>query len=302
MHNNLPLISLASDLHLEFEPITLHNDSQSSVLILSGDIMTAAPLYYEPNPKGPSDPNVIWKPSKNQTLSMRYQAFLEDISGKYDNIIMVAGNHEYYGGRFPDAIDWMKHATSRFPNIHYLEKDHIEIEGVTYVGGTLWTNMHKRNPITMSYLIQEMNDSKKIKASQHNFRRLLPIDTCTRHDETLEYIREIVDSDPNKTYVVVSHHTPSSLSIHPTYKYDHDYNGAYYSDLSEFILDRPQIKLWTCGHVHTAHSYYMGETLIASNPRGYAGYQKQAETFQLFDIDLGNMPEKFDGVEWRNVV
>ena len=46
-------------------------------------------------------------------------------------------------------------------------------------------------------------------------------------------------------------------------------NGGYHSDLSEFILDHPQIKLWTHGHTHHPFDYVIGETRIVCNPRGY---------------------------------
>jgi len=71
-------------------------------------------------------------------------------------------------------------------------------------------------------------------------------------------------------------------------------NGAYHSDLSEFILDHPQIKLWTCGHTHHAHWYYMGDTLISCNPRGYESYSGKEHTGWNpdFVIDLDDMPDK----------
>jgi len=50
-------------------------------------------------------------------------------------------------------------------------------------------------------------------------------------------------------------------------------NGAYHSDLSEFILDHPQIKLWTHGHTHHPFDYMIGGTRIVCNPRGYDGYE-----------------------------
>jgi hypothetical protein len=46
-------------------------------------------------------------------------------------------------------------------------------------------------------------------------------------------------------------------------------NGGYHSDLSEFILDHPQIKLWTHGHTHVPFDYMIGETRVVCNPRGY---------------------------------
>jgi len=49
---------------------------------------------------------------------------------------------------------------------------------------------------------------------------------------------------------VCSHHGPSALSTHPRYKNQKMMNSAYNSNLDSFILDHPQIKLWTHGHTH----------------------------------------------------
>jgi len=46
-------------------------------------------------------------------------------------------------------------------------------------------------------------------------------------------------------------------------------NGAYHSDLSNIMLDNPQIKLWTHGHTHNCFDYVIGETRVVCNPRGY---------------------------------
>jgi hypothetical protein len=39
-------------------------------------------------------------------------------------------------------------------------------------------------------------------------------------------------------------------------------NGAFASDLSEFIMDRPQIKMWTHGHMHNVSDYMVGDTRV----------------------------------------
>lgn len=68
--------------------------------------------------------------------------------------------------------------------------------------------------------------------------------------------------------MVVGHHAPSHLSVDELYR-GQSTNYAYYSDLSEFILDRPQIKLWVHGHTHNKFDYNIGDTRIVCNPRGY---------------------------------
>ena len=53
-------------------------------------------------------------------------------------------------------------------------------------------------------------------------------------------------------------------------------NGAYSSDLSDFILDHPEIKLWTHGHTHELFDYMIGSTRIVCNPRGYVNYERES--------------------------
>ena len=289
-------IALASDLHLEFETITLPNTEGAKVLILSGDICVAHSLHDHPaNKPVPAD---AMKPGRNQGAAVKYREFFYHVSQEYDHVVYVAGNHEFYHGRYPDAYTWLDEEMKNYPNIHFLDMDDVVIDDVHFVGGTLWTDMNKGDPTTLQMIENMMNDFRIIRNSQRNYSRFFPIDAAIHHKATLGYIKKVVDSDPTKKYVVVGHHAPTALSVHEMYKNDYWINGGYHSDLSEFILDRPQIALWTAGHVHHPHSYYMGETLVAVNPRGYAGHDPEAANFKLRFIDLDNMPEKFDGVRW----
>jgi hypothetical protein len=61
-------------------------------------------------------------------------------------------------------------------------------------------------------------------------------------------------------------------------------NGGYASDLSEFILDNPEIKFWTHGHMHDPSDYMIGDCRVICNPRGYVGYESQAN---IFDPTVG---------------
>lgn len=291
-------IALASDLHLEFRAVEIPNTEQADVLILSGDICVAHALHDHPlSGQAPVD---AMKPGRNQGAAVNYRQFFDHVSVEYNHVVYVAGNHEFYHGRFPDAYDWLRSECSRYTNIHFLNRDQVCIDNVTFVGGTLWTDMNKSDPTTMQVIEGMMNDFRVIRNSQHNYRKFLPKDCVQEHHKTIEYIKNTVESNPGGKFVVVGHHTPSSLSIHPMYKNDIWMNGGYFSDLSELILDHPQIALWTCGHVHNPHSYYMGSTLVVCNSRGYAGHEPSAANFKVRIIDLNNMPEPFDGVKWSN--
>lgn len=281
---------------MEFSPITLPNTEGAKVLILSGDICVAHSLHDHPIDKPvPAD---AMKPGRNQSAAYKYREFFQHVSAEYDHVVYCAGNHEGYHGRYPDFYQWLYDEMKNYSNIHFLDKEQVEIDGVTFVGGTLWTDMNKNDPTTMQLIEGMMNDFRIIRNSQRNYARFSPLDSVVHHRETLEYIKSVVDADTTKKYVVVGHHAPTSLSIHERYRNEYWMNGGYYSDLSEFILDRPQIALWTMGHMHDPHTYYMGDTFVACNPRGYAGHDPEAANFKLRYIDLDNMPAKFDGVNW----
>lgn len=290
-------IALASDLHIEFGTIEIPNTQQARVLILSGDILLANILHsYKTTEQSAKE--IEGTGSNKQRLAIRFRSFLRHVSNEFQDVIYVLGNHEYYGGKFPDAVDWLKEEVKNYKNIHVLENDNIEIDEVTFVGCTLWTNMKDRDPLVMQLISNMMNDFSVIRNSQENYRTFLPQDAVNCHTISLDYIRSIVDSDPKKTYVVVGHHGPSPLSIHPMYKEKVFLNAGYVSDLSEFIFARPQIKLWTSGHTHHSYRYYLDKTLVACNPRGYVGYEDSANTFTLKYVDLNNMPLLDNEVDW----
>jgi Icc-related predicted phosphoesterase len=94
------------------------------------------------------------------------------------------------------------------------------------------------------------------------------------------------ETPPWMKVIVVGHHAPSKASTHPRYRGETIVNGAYSSDLSEFILDRPGIKLWTHGHTHEDFDYMIGDCRVVCNPRGYDGYERRAAFFELKVIDV----------------
>ena len=58
-------------------------------------------------------------------------------------------------------------------------------------------------------------------------------------------------------------------------------NGAYSTNLDDFILDRRQIRLWTHGHTHEDFDYMIGGCRVVCNPRGYIDYEAKADDFKL---------------------
>lgn len=270
-------IKLVSDLHLEFSDINITNNDGCDVLILGGDIMIAEDLHDHPNfDFNPYQHGAFADLGRKQQRVARFRDFLKRCSFQFPHVVYVAGNHEFYHGKWVKGIQYLRDECAKFPNVHFLERDSFDLDDVTFVGGTLWTNMNKGDPLTLHAVRDMMNDFRIIKNDEKGYTNLKPADTAIRHRQTLEYIKHVVTERPDRKYVVVGHHSPSYQSIHPQYAHETIMNGAYHSDLSEFILDHPQVKLWTHGHTHHCFDYVLGETRIVCNPRGYesGGYSE----------------------------
>ena len=262
-------IKLVSDLHLEFSDVMIPNDADYDLLILSGDIMVAQDLHDH------QDENVrtaamLEMLGSRQLKAQRFRDFFKRCSFQFPHVIYVAGNHEFYHGKFFASIDHLREECAKYPNIYFLENDVKVINDIVFMGATLWTDCNKHDPFTLHALADMMNDFKIIRHDYAGYRTLKPADIADRHRKTLQYFKTVMDGYPQEQkFVVVGHHTPSHMSCHPQYAHDYIMNGGYHSDLSDFILDHPQIKLWTHGHTHHPFDYVLGSTRIVCNPRGY---------------------------------
>jgi DNA repair exonuclease SbcCD nuclease subunit len=254
-------IKLVSDLHLEFSDVDIPNND-CDVLILSGDILITQDLHDHPRGDWLQSQEYLWKDGQMRPEKAdRFRNFLDRCSKNFPHVIYVAGNHEFYHGKWYATIDYLREECSYWPNIYFLEKDVKVIDDIAFLGCTLWTDLNKGNPITMHNVTEMLNDHRLIRNDRAGYTRLRAAQTLERHHEHLNWLRETVPQYDK--VVVVGHMGPTHKSIHPKYANEYHINGAYCSDLSEFILDNPNIKLWTQGHTHHAFQYQVGETLVA---------------------------------------
>ena len=243
-------IKLVSDLHLEFSDINIVNDQDYDVLILGGDICIAQDLHDHPEPANTADQAAIAAGTglgRRQLTAQRFRDFFKRCSFQFPHVIYIMGNHEFYNGKFYAGIDYMRDECAKYTNIHMLEQDTVtiqdrnketgEVTDVVFVGGTLWTNMNRRDPLTMHAIEGMMNDFRIIRNDYRNYACMSALDVAVRHDKTLAYIKLIVQENKDKRCVVVGHHSPSFQSCHPMYGNDTLMTGGYLSDLSEVILD-----------------------------------------------------------------
>lgn len=263
-------LQICSDLHLEFSDVDIKNNSNADVLILAGDIMIAQELHdHHADDVNQYSAGAFESVNRRITKVRRYRDFLKRCSVQFPHVIYIAGNHEFYHGKFFAGIDYLREECAKFSNVYFLERDTKIINDIAFIGGTLWTDVNQYDPLTMQALPSMMNDYQTIRNDDRNYARLSTVDTATRHKLTKDYFKLSLTEHKDKKCVIVGHHSPSRLSTHPKYANQFIMNGGYSSDLSNFILDHPQIACWFHGHTHHPFDYNIGQTRIVCNPRGY---------------------------------
>lgn len=284
-------IAIASDLHLEFGDLEIANDNNANVLILGGDICVATDLDMRDRRQ-----TELGFARKRSEL---FHDFFERCAANFPHVIYIMGNHEYYHSDFATELAEVRRKLAHLPNLYILEQEVKVIDDVTFIGGTLWTDMNNSDPLTLYHMRTMMNDFRVIQNSavpvyfrtqEGEFKtrigKFMPENAVSEHVKMKQYIQSVVQGNHDRKYVVVGHHAPSRRSTHEMYAHDTIMNGGYSSDLDEFIEDHPEIKLWTHGHTHHSFDYVIGETRVVCNPRGYHGHEVQADKFTLKYIDV----------------
>jgi predicted phosphodiesterase len=227
-----------SDLHVEFfdfEPTEVPAD----VIVLAGDILTEA--Y-----------GLGWARQQFPKLP----------------IIYVLGNHEFYDARYEEVIHVARREAARL-NIHLLENDEVVIDGVRFLGATLWTDFDVEEPklpraLAFRYANGSMTDFSIIR-----YRGGMLSAQASReiHMNTLQWLEGKLREPFNGKTVVVTHHLPHKGSINSQF-HGSPLNPAFASDLSEIV--RPPVSLWIHGHTHCSCDFEPVEgTRVLCNPRGY---------------------------------
>lgn len=243
-------VRILSDLHLNFSEfeVPIGDDDKNTILVLAGDICE---IY------------------QGKT---RYKEFFKDVTDRFKLVLYVFGNHEYYGTSYLRAHDQFLRECGDLDRLKILKEEVIEIDGVVFIGTTLWSDMDKGNPLAMTEAKMSMNDYFEIRTGNCQTpysRRLLPSDTLKDHYVMKTWLWDEVAKakQANKKIVVVTHHHPSYMSISDRYKGD-SLNGCYTSEMFDEIYDNgPEV--WLCGHMHNIKDYMINNTRIICNPRGY---------------------------------
>jgi predicted phosphodiesterase len=193
-------------------------------------------------------------------------------------IVQVAGNHEFYDAVRERALEAMR-AVARRLDIHLLEDDRVELDGVEFVGCTAWTDYRLHEPpgrpvrmsagdamagarrLMLDYRLVDVLDPD----APGGVRRFAPEDSVRLHEGSRAWLQRVLAAPRAGRRVVVTHHLPSWWSVSPDYVAAPS-NPAFASDLDALL---PAADLWIHGHTHSSHDYLCAGCRVVCNPRGY---------------------------------
>ena len=154
------------------------------------------------------------------------EGLIEELAEYWANaphIVYVLGNHEFYGTDIDETRAKLAQDCVRC-GIHLLDPGTIRIEGVRFIGATLWTDLElegKANAIGTHFRAgNELMDFQG--GIEHQGRDFTTAESVRRHREERGFIEdELERAEGNRDpVVVVTHHAPSAKSIHPSFEGD----------------------------------------------------------------------------------
>lgn len=279
-------IQLLSDLHLESNP---HFQPQplagADVLVLAGDIGS-----YQPGSLLDSLGIADFGLARFSPLPVALGG-----AGWPTPVLFVPGNHEYDGLDFDDTRLRLRDTCARLGLI-WLESEVVVLQGVRFVGSTLWTDFDalstdvaRRSDITLGQQLKARE--KAFRAANfylkknHALRQGLPMLAPEVRAEGLRsqtWLREALATPFAGPTVVVTHFAPSLLSADPRYGLTPGTAG-FCNALDDLF---PRASLWLHGHLHCPNDYVKSGCRVVANPLGYARKGEQASFQESLCITL----------------
>ncbi len=257
-------LQLASDIHLHQQRRTHEIMQLGDYLLLAGDVAE-------------------WG---NPYDAMKGREFLRDMCAQFERVFYIFGNHEFYHGNFQackkEARNW-----DMPKNLMIMDGDVHEDDDFVLLGHTLWTDFGGCNIEAMQYCKRRMNDFHLCTYTPEgkNYNEMwTPGRTIDQFDQGIKFIEDACEKYKDRKIVVMTHHAPAFKSVDPRYRDDPLMNLAYYTDLEQFIIERPQIKAWVHGHMHLPFDYFVGNTRVMCNPLGYHGIYNGFDPAFVFEV------------------
>jgi Icc-related predicted phosphoesterase len=193
-------------------------------------------------------------------------------SGFAKPVLYVPGNHEFYGGSVAGTVEELKRLCAG-TSIHVLDNDEVIVEGVRFLGTTLWTDFMlfgegEKREAAIGEAQRFMRDFSRIRTGEAPEVLFTPAASAALFNLHASWLDSKLAEPYAGPTVVITHHAPSRRSIHPRFA-DSLLNACFVSD-AERLIDGSRSRLWIHGHTHDSFDYSVNATRVICNPRGYA--------------------------------
>lgn len=202
------------------------------------------------------------------------------------------GNTKHPSNTKAEQAATLYNLTDKQDNI-FLSNTCTEYKGIIIIGTCLYTDFNlygeSHREECMAYAKRHMNDFRLPVVSNDRYytqdkhghwwlnqrkkseSKIITFDTSHHafyFQFSFEFIKKKVEENKNKPIVIVTHHAPSPYAIDEKYK-GNMLNAAFVSNLNQYIIEHPEIRLWCFGHVHNPCDFILGETRLVCCPFGY---------------------------------
>lgn len=230
-----------SDLHIENSPYAFSPESLSSadVVVMPGDVGEG----------------------------MRGIRYAADLSRAGTPVVYVAGNHEYLGKEYHAHLAAMREYAKDYRNLHFLEQDAAVIDGVRFLGTTLWPGFNLLGEIWKDKaMLAAKNGAPDYTYTRFGNRTITPQDHADLFKKASEWLSFMLATPFKGPSVVVTHFAPHKKSSRKGYI--SDLISPYFANtLNPLLFARPA--LWLHGHTHKKTRYTVDQAEVFSFPRGY---------------------------------
>ncbi|MBY5431664.1 metallophosphoesterase [Rhizobium leguminosarum] len=214
-------------------------------------------------------------------------------------VILVLGNHDYYGSGIDFALDRARRLIEG-KRVGLLENQSLVLEDCRFIGATLWTDFsvsvgdddhvppEERRAKALGLVPSQMMDFFSILHSDErrpDGNGMVPINELLgRHRASRAFIDQELARPFDGRSIILTHHAPLMQSFDPNFFGDIS-NAAFASDLSD-LIERRQPSLWIHGHIHKFRDYMFDKTRIICNPLGYHHERNYSGYRSNFVIEL----------------
>lgn len=185
---------------------------------------------------------------------------------KYEDVIFVHGNHEYYTSSLPKMLELTNNIQCE--NLHFLNRNVVEIKNQRFIGATLWFPKTEYS-VKYKYYLNDFNHTKDFENWVYE-----------ENKKDVNFLtQEMKEED-----VVITHHLPSKMCVHKQYKHS-PFNCYFLCDIERLIIDK-QPRLCINGHTHSSFDFWIKNTRMVCNPFGYLNQEENPNFKKDFIVEI----------------